>query len=216
VIAGGAVQSAAAPSSAVAPDSLASLYGANLASGLPKPAPSRAIGAWRGDAFRTDAAGATRAARCFTFRRSRSISWFQTHGARPATFDSFGSDVYRRVQSVAPTLFSTNRAGSGVAAAPRLWFRPPTRSYSLPCRCFNAPDRAAFRCRSFWVSTRRLRELLRHGYQKSQLTGKCGGDHRRHRRARLVRRPRAGLHRLDQVNAGLILSLRAAGSRTLS
>jgi uncharacterized protein (TIGR03437 family) len=119
VIGGGAVQSAAAPSGAVAPNSLASLYGANLAPGAAQatgqPLPLTLGGVTLSV---TDASGTGRAAPLLYVSPGQ-INFVVPDGtaAGPATLVVAGQTFTAAVQSVAPTLFSMNGAGSGVAAA---------------------------------------------------------------------------------------------------
>jgi len=201
VIAGGAVQSAAAPSSAVAPDSLASLFGANLAPGVAQAALQPLPLALGGVTLSvTDAAGATRAAP-LVYVSPGQINFVVPDGTAPglatlvtnaATTQTFTAVV----QSVAPTLFSMNGAGSGVAAATaiRVQAANPVQQASVPVfqcagsSCVFSADR--FGCRYAGV-----RELLRHGHPESQFPDKRGDDHQRHQCARLVCGPGAGLHR---------------------
>src|ERR1035441_6212031 len=112
VIADGAVQSAAAPSSAVAPDSLASLYGSNLAPGVAQaalPPPPLALGVLTLSV--TDAAGATRAAP-LVYVSPGQINFVVPDGTAQglATLVVSGQTFTAAVQPVAPTLFSTNQS----------------------------------------------------------------------------------------------------------
>jgi uncharacterized protein (TIGR03437 family) len=119
VIGGGPVESAAAPSGAVAPNSLASLYGANLAPGIAQataqPLPLTLGGVTLSV---TDASGTGRAAPLLYVSPGQ-INFVVPDGtaAGPATLVVAGQTFTAAVQSVAPTLFSMNGAGSGVAAA---------------------------------------------------------------------------------------------------
>jgi uncharacterized protein (TIGR03437 family) len=124
VIDGGArVQSAAAPSSGVAPDSLASLFGANLAPGTAQatsqPLPIQLGGV---TVTVTDATGAQRNAPLIYVSPGQ-INFVVPDGvaAGSATFTvangSATQTVMGVVQPVMPTLFAMNGAGSGVAAA---------------------------------------------------------------------------------------------------
>jgi uncharacterized protein (TIGR03437 family) len=119
----GVVQSAAAPASSVAPDSLASLYSANLAPGdasaLLQPLPTQLGGV---TLTVTDSAGVPRAAPLI-FVSPGQINFLVPDGtaAGPATVAVAGADATgafaASVQPVAPALFSMNGTGSGVAAA---------------------------------------------------------------------------------------------------
>jgi uncharacterized protein (TIGR03437 family) len=119
VIGGGAVESAAAPSGAVAAGSLASLYGANLAPGIAQAAAQPLPLALGGVTLSvTDAAGATRAAPLL-YVSPVQINFVIPDGTAPgsATLVVSGQTFTAAVRPVAPTLFSMNGAGSGVAAA---------------------------------------------------------------------------------------------------
>jgi uncharacterized protein (TIGR03437 family) len=118
-----AIQPAAAPGSAVAPDSLASLYGSNLASGqaqaTQQPLPTNLGGVTLSV---TDSAGMQRSAGLI-FVSPGQINFVVPAGtaAGTGTFtvsNSSGTQMFTgTVQSVAPALFSMNGAGNGVAAA---------------------------------------------------------------------------------------------------
>ena len=118
------VQSAAARSAAVAPDSLASLYGSNLATGTAQagsqPLPTSLGGITLNV---TDSAGQTRAAPLIYVSPSQ-INFVVPNGTVPgaAAFSiggplGAGPATVATVQNVAPTLFSADGTGSGVAAA---------------------------------------------------------------------------------------------------
>jgi uncharacterized protein (TIGR03437 family) len=118
------VQSAAAPSSAVAPDSIASLYGSNLATGTAQagsqPLPTNLGGITLNV---TDSSGQTRAAPLIYVSPSQ-INFVVPNGTAPgAAAVSIGGRLgagpatIATVQNVAPTLFSADGTGSGVAAA---------------------------------------------------------------------------------------------------
>lgn len=119
----GAVQSAAAPSAAVAPDSLASLFGTNLASGVAQadaePLPHTLGGA---TLTVTDSAGTQRQA-SLLYVSSTQINFAVPDGTAkgPAQFvvtnGSTTQSFDGTVASIDPTLFSMNGSGTGVAAA---------------------------------------------------------------------------------------------------
>jgi uncharacterized protein (TIGR03437 family) len=123
VIAGAsAVQSAAASGIAVAPNSLGSLYGANLAPGTAV-APSQPVTVLGGATLAvTDAAGARRSAPLLYVSPGQ-INFLVPDGTVPgsaAFVVSNGSTTQTftaAVQAVAPALFSMNGTGTGVAAA---------------------------------------------------------------------------------------------------
>jgi uncharacterized protein (TIGR03437 family) len=118
------VQSAAAPSTAVAPDSIASLYGPNLATGTAQagsqPLPT-SLGGINLNVI--DSAGQTRAAPLIYVSPGQ-INFVVPSGTAPgpASFSvggrlGAGPTTVALVQNVAPTLFSADGTGSGVAAA---------------------------------------------------------------------------------------------------
>jgi uncharacterized protein (TIGR03437 family) len=113
------VQSAASTSSAVAPDSLASLYGTNLAAStaqatmLPLPTTLGGI-----SVTVTDANGTARLAPLVYVSGSQ-INFQVPDGTAPGAAQISVNNVSttEAVQNVAPTLFTTNAAGTGTAAA---------------------------------------------------------------------------------------------------
>jgi uncharacterized protein (TIGR03437 family) len=126
------VQSAAAVSSGVAPNSLASLYGENLASQT-APAMSQPLPITLGGVTVTvtDSAGTTRNAP-LVYVSPTQINFLVPEGvaAGNATFTimngSASQTATAAVQPVMPTLFSMNGTGSGVAAALAVAVRIPT------------------------------------------------------------------------------------------
>jgi uncharacterized protein (TIGR03437 family) len=123
VINGSPIQSAAAPSSAIAPGSLASLYGMNLAVAIAQagllPLPILLGGVTLAV---TDSAGVQRNAPLLYVAPGQ-INFLVPDNVAPgtATFADGGGTVAQSftatVQPVAPTLFSMSGTGSGVAAA---------------------------------------------------------------------------------------------------
>lgn len=123
VIAGNPVQSAAAPSSAVAPNSLASLYGTNLASATAQataqPLPTVLGGV---TLMVTDAAGNSRSAGLI-YCSPTQINFVVPDGSAPgvATFTVTNGNTSQSfttpIAGVVPRLFSMNSNGAGVAAA---------------------------------------------------------------------------------------------------
>jgi uncharacterized protein (TIGR03437 family) len=123
VINGSPIQSAAAPSSAIAPGSLASLYGMNLAVAIAQagllPLPILLGGVTLAV---TDSAGVQRNAPLLYVAPGQ-INFLVPDNVAPgmATFAVGGGTVAQSftamVQPVAPTLFSMSGTGSGVAAA---------------------------------------------------------------------------------------------------
>jgi len=147
VIAAGAVQSAAAPSSAVAPESLASLFGSDLASGTwradRQPAP---LSLGNVSLTVTDAAGAVRQAPLLY------VSPNQINFVVPAesasglasfviTNGSAVQTVTATIATVDPSLFSLNGNGAGVAAATALAVEKanPQSRFAVPVfQCTNS------------------------------------------------------------------------------
>jgi uncharacterized protein (TIGR03437 family) len=123
VIAGAPVVSAAAPSNAVAPDSLASIYGTNLAAATAQ-ATTLPLPAVLGGAMLnlTDASGAQRAAG-LVYASPAQINFVIPAGTSPgeATFavanGSAAQTYTAMVERVVPRLFSADGSGTGVAAA---------------------------------------------------------------------------------------------------
>jgi uncharacterized protein (TIGR03437 family) len=115
-----AVQSAAAPNGAVTPESIASIYGANLASttlaGTTQP-PSTSLGGVTLTV--TDSTGTARVAPLMYVSPSQ-INFVIPSGLAPGTASfaiANSSSTTGTIQSVAPTLFSMSGDGRGVAAA---------------------------------------------------------------------------------------------------
>jgi uncharacterized protein (TIGR03437 family) len=140
IAAGGAVQPSAAPGSAVAPGSLASLYGSNLAAGIAN-APSQPLPTSLGGVTLTvtDSTGNARPAP-LNYVSPGQINFAVPDGSAPgpATFAVSGPGATQKftaaVQAVAPALFSMNGTGSGVAAATAIVVNPgnPAVQGSVP------------------------------------------------------------------------------------
>jgi uncharacterized protein (TIGR03437 family) len=213
-IAGGAVQSAAAPSSAVAPDSLASLYGANLAPGVAEASAQPLPLALGGVTLSvTDAAGVGRAAPLLYVSPGQ-INFLVPDGTAPglATLVVAGQTFTAAVQPVAPTLFSMNGAGSGVAAATAIMVQAanPLLQTSVPvfqctgANCASVPivlggDTLVYV--SFFGTGIRNRSSLADVAMTINGIGVPV----------LYAGPAPGFTGLDQVNAALVLSLRGSG-----
>jgi uncharacterized protein (TIGR03437 family) len=218
VIAGGAVQSAAAPSSAVAPDSLASLYGANLAPGVAQAAAQPLPLTLGGVTLSvTDAAGAVRPAPLLYVSPGQ-INFLVPDGTAPGlatlmvTNAAATQTFTAAVQSVAPTLFSMNGAGSGVAAATAIMVQAanPLLQSSVPVfqcagsNCVSVPialgvDTPVYV--SFYGTGIRNRSSLANVAMTINGVGVPV----------LYAGPAPGFTGLDQVNAGLVLGLRGSG-----
>ena len=208
-IAGGAVQSAAAPSSAVAPNSLASLYGANLASGIAQASAQPLPLALGGVTLSvTDAAGVGRAAPLLYVSPGQ-INFLVPDGTAPglATLAVAGQTFTAAVQPVAPTLFSVNGAGSGAAAATaiRVQAANPVVQTSVPV---SAPivlsaDTLVY-VSFFGTGIRNLSSLANVAMTINGIAVPA-----------LYAGPAPGFTGLDQVNAELVLSLRGSGESTV-
>jgi uncharacterized protein (TIGR03437 family) len=211
---GGAVESAAAPSSAVAPDSLASLYGANLAPGIAQasaqPLPLTLGGVTLSV---TDAAGVGRAAPLFYVAPGQ-IDFVVPDGTSPglATLVVSGQTFTCAVQPVVPTVFSMNGAGSGVAAATAIMVQAadPSLQTSVPVfrcagsSCASAPivlGAGTSVYVSFFGTGIRNRSSLTNVAATVNGIGVPV----------LYAGPAPGYTGLDQVNVGLVLSLRGSG-----
>jgi uncharacterized protein (TIGR03437 family) len=213
-IAGGAVESAAAPSSAVAPDSLASLYGANLAPGVAQASAQPLPLALGGVTLSvTDAAGVGRAAPLLYVSPGQ-INFLVPDGTAPglATLAVAGQTFTAAIQPVAPTLFSMNGAGSGVAAATAIQVQAanPLLQTSVPvfqcagASCASVPivlgaDTPVYV--SFFGTGIRNRSSLANVTMTINGIGVPV----------LYAGPAPGFTGLDQVNAALVLSLRGSG-----
>jgi uncharacterized protein (TIGR03437 family) len=204
-IAGGAVQSAAAPSSAVAPDSLASLYGANLAPGVAEASAQPLPLALGGVTLSvTDAAGVGRAAPLLYVSPGQ-INFLVPDGTAPglATLAVTGQTFTAAVQPVAPTLFSMNGTGSGVAAATAIRVQAGAPALQTPVPV-SAPivlgvDTPVYV--SFFGTGIRNRSSLANVAMTINGIGVPV----------LYAGPAPGYTGLDQVNAALVLNLRGSG-----
>jgi uncharacterized protein (TIGR03437 family) len=214
VIAGGAVQSAAAPSSAVAPDSLASLYGANLAPGVAQASAQPLPLALGGVTLSvTDAAGAKRDAPLL-YVSSGQINFVVPDGTAPglATLVVAGQTFTAAVQSVAPTLFSMNGAGSGVAAATAIVVQAANPLLQSPVPVFQC---AGSSCASvpivLGVDTPVYVSFFGTGIRNRSSLANVAVTINGIGVPVLYAGPAPGFTGLDQVNAGLVLSLRGSG-----
>ena len=218
MIGGGAVQSAAAPSSAVAPDSLASLFGANLAPGIAQASAQPLPLALGGVTLSvTDAAGATRAAP-LVYVSPVQINFVVPDGTAPglATLSVSGQTFTAVVRPVAPTLFSMNQTGSGVAAATAIAVQAANPLLQSPvpvfqCAgsiCASAPIRLTADTTvyvSFYGTGIRNRSSLANAAVTINGTGVPV----------LYAGPAPGYTGLDQVNVSLVLNLRGSGESTV-
>jgi len=212
------VQSAAAPIGAVAPDSLASLFGTNLAPGtaqaLDQPLPTTLGGITLSV---TDATGTQRSAPLLYVSPAQ-INFVVPDGTVPgaSTFSITNGGTTQSatatVRSVAPALFSMNGTGSGVAAATAIAVQagnpqlqsPVTVFQCTGSSCVSVPinvgvDRPVYV--SFYGTGIRNRSSL------ANVTVTISGAGV----PVLYAGPTPGFTGLDQVNVGLILSLRGSG-----
>lgn len=209
------VQSSAAPSSSVAPNSLASLYGAGFAAttaqAQSQPLPTSLGGI---SLMVTDASGAVRSAP-LVYVSPAQINFVVPDGTASgmATFNvANGPPATAMVQAVAPTLFSMSGTGSGVAAALAVAVAVPSQQqFPIPVfQCDNSgcvavpinvgTDRPIFV--SFYGTGIRNRTSL------SNVTVTIHG-------ARVPVQfvgPAPGFTGLDQVNVSLPLTLRGSGT----
>jgi len=143
---GSGIQSAAAPSSAIAPGSLASLFGQNLAAATAQ-AGSLPLGISLGGVTLavTDSAGVQRSAPLLYVSPSQ-INFLVPDNVAPgaATFAVAGGTVAQSftaaVQPVAPTLFSMSGTGSGVAAALAVAVQAANPQLQSPVPVFQCGD----------------------------------------------------------------------------
>jgi uncharacterized protein (TIGR03437 family) len=119
VITSTTAQSAASTSSAIAPDSLASVYGSNLATATVQASMLPLTTTLGGVTLTvTDAKGTARSAP-LVYVSAQQINFVVPDGTASgtATITVSGSTTTENVQPVAPTLFTINGAGTGTAAA---------------------------------------------------------------------------------------------------
>lgn len=138
------VQSAAASSAAIAPDSIASVYGTIPASSAtPAPAQGLPLPTSLGGITLTvqDSTGTERPAQLLYVSQSQ-VNFVVPDGTAPGavtltiTGASSTASATATVQSVAPTLFSMNGTGSGVAAATAIRTQAGDLSLSSPVPVF--------------------------------------------------------------------------------
>ena len=143
---GSGIQSAAAPSSAIAPGSLASLYGQDLAAATAQ-AGSLLLPISLGGVTLavTDSAGVQRSAPLLYVSPSQ-VNFLVPDNVAPgaATFAVAGGTVAHSftaaVQPVAPTLFSMSGTGSGVAAALAVAVQAANPQLQSPVPVFQCGD----------------------------------------------------------------------------
>jgi uncharacterized protein (TIGR03437 family) len=218
IAAGATVQSAAAPSSAIAPNSIASIFGNSLAAGIAQaqsqPLPTTLGGV---TVTVTDSVGFQRPAPLIYVSPGQ-INFVVPDGVASgaATFTvntgSGTQTINGTVQAVAPTLFSMNGNGTGVAAATAISTQAANPQMQSPIPVFRC---AGSTCVSvpinlgvdtpiyvtFYGTGIRSRSSLSN--VKVTINGTSVPVQ--------YAGPTPGYAGLDQVNVGLILSLRGSG-----
>jgi uncharacterized protein (TIGR03437 family) len=223
VIQGSSIQSAAAPSSAIAPGSLASLYGQNLAVAIAQagllPLPILLGGVTLAV---TDSAGVQRNAPLLYVAPGQ-INFLVPDNVAPgtATFTDDGGTVPQSfaatVQPVAPTLFSMSGTGSGVAAALAVAVQAGNPQLQSPVPVFQCGNTGCIAVPidlgvdqpvyvSFYGTGIRNRTSL------ENVTLTINGVSA----AVLYAGPAPNYSGLDQVNVGLPLGLRGSGEVTVA
>lgn len=218
VIPGGAVESAAAPSDAVAPDSLASLYGTNLAPGTfqaaSQPLPTSLGGVTLAV---TDAAGVQRYAPLL-YVSPNQINFQVPDGTAPGAAQFVVADgaaaqmATSAVNPVTPRLFSLNGTGTGLAAASAIMTQAgnPAVQFPLP----------VFRCMSsgcvavpirLGIDTPIYLTLYGTGIRNRSSLANVAVTINGISVPVLYAGPTPGFAGLDQVNVALVLSLRGSG-----
>ncbi len=219
----GSIQSAAAPSSAIAPGSLASFYGQNL-SGQTAQAGSQPLPVSLGGITLgvTDSAGVSQSAPLLYVSPGQ-INFLAPDNLAPgtATFTTgsgtAAQSLTAAVQAVAPTLFSMSGTGSGVAAALAVQVQAGNSQVQSPVPVFQC---AAAGCASvpivlgvdqpvyvsFYGTGFRNRTSL------ANVTVTIGGT----ALPPLYAGPAPGFAGLDQVNVALPLSLRGSGEASVT
>lgn len=222
VIPGGAVQSAAAPSSAVAPDSLASLYGTNLAPGTfqagAQPLPTSLGGVTLAV---TDAAGVERYAPLLYVSPSQ-INFLVPDGTAPGpaqfavTNGSATVMATAAVDSVAPRLFSLNGTGAGVAAASAIMTQAanPAVQFQVPVFQCSASGCVAVPIR-LGIDTPIYLTLYGTGIRNRSSLANVAVTINGIGVPVLYAGPTPGFAGLDQVNVLLVLNLRGSGVSTV-
>ncbi|HJZ96524.1 MAG TPA: hypothetical protein VKE70_08450, partial [Candidatus Solibacter sp.] len=213
-----AVQPAAAAGSAVAPNSLASLYGGNLASGeahaTAQPLPTNLGGVMLSV---TDSAGVQRSAP-LVFVSATQINFVVPDGSAAGTANFTvtspgGSQTFPgTIQTVAPALFSMNGTGTGVAAATAISTIAGNPGVQSPVTVFQCSDST---CTSVPIALGVDTPIyvtfygtgIRNASSLSNVSATISGV----RVPVLYAGPTPGFTGLDQVNVVLPLTLRGAG-----
>ena len=216
VIVGSAVQSSAAPISAVAANSLASFYGTNLAAAdaraVSQPLPTNLGGV---TLTVTDSAGVKRNAPLIYVSPAQ-VNFLVPDGtaAGSATVTVNGPTAQTStatVQTVAPTLFSMNGTGSGVAAATAIRVQAGNPQLQAPVQVFQCGaascvatpiDTASIRPSTSLCMAREFAAATRFPRSPSQSTASA---------CRCYTRPHPGFRRPRSGEVGLTLNLRGSG-----
>jgi len=212
------VQSAAAPTAAVAPNSLASLYGANLAASTVQ-APSLPLPVTLGGLTLTvtDAAGVGRKAPLLYVSPGQ-INFEVPSGTAPglATFAVINASKTQSftgtVQPIAPALFSMNGTGTGVAAATAVALQASNPQLQSPVPVFQC---VALGCVSvpmiLGVDTPVYVSLYGTGIRNASSLANVAVTINAMSVPVLYAGPAPNYDGLDQVNVALALSLRGSG-----
>ncbi|HZT29868.1 MAG TPA: hypothetical protein VFA33_08300 [Bryobacteraceae bacterium] len=217
------VQPAAAPLGAVAPDSLASIYGSNLA-GQPGQAGGLPLPLSLGGVSLTvqDAAGTARSA-ALLYVSPGQINFLVPHGTAPglATFTVGGAGgpalyATAMVRNVAPALFTMNGNGSGVAAATAIRTNAGNPRLQASVQVFQCGGgRCAVTPIDVGLDTPVFLSLYGTGIRnRSSLAGvqvTIAGQNV----PVLYAGPQPDFPGLDQVNVGLTLGLRGSGTASV-
>jgi uncharacterized protein (TIGR03437 family) len=219
VISGSGVQSAAAPGIGVAPASLGSLYGANLAASTAQ-ATSQPLPLTLGGITLTvtDSAGAQHPAPLLYVSPTQ-VNFLlpDNTAAGPATFTVAGQNAASVVQPIAPALFSMSGTGSGVAAALAVAVRAGNPEIQFPIPVFQCGSQG---CLAVPIDVGLDRPVflslygtgIRNRSSLANVTVTINGIAIPPQYAG----PAPGFSGLDQVNVPLLLSLRGAGAVNVS
>ena len=211
------VQSSAASSSAVAPNSLASLYGSGLASGNAQ-ANLQPLATLGGVTLTvTDITGTQRIAPLLYVSPGQ-VNFVVPDGTAPgaASFTvnngSVAQTAMALIEQVEPTLFSMNGAGTGVAAATAIQVRAvnPQEQYSVAVFQCGAPGCVSVPI-NLGVDTPTYLTLYATGIRYRSALSNVHVAINGISVPVLYAGPQPNYAGLDQVNVGLSLSLRGAG-----
>jgi len=214
-----AVQSAAAPNAAVTPESIASIFGANLASatlaGTTQP-PSTSLGGVTLTV--TDSAGTARVAPLMYVSPSQ-INFVIPSGSALGTASfaiANGSSTTGTIQSVAPTLFSMSGDGRGVAAANAISVAAGSQVQSA-VPVFQCPAASACLATPISLTANTTVYLILYGTgirtrsSLGNVTANIGGTNV----PVLYAGPQPSFEGLDQVNLTIPLSLKGSGEANI-